>query len=77
MSATEEHGLIPGGQDGAGGGAGGDPSRLGVHASPSGGMDGVEQAAALLASLRLSRAFDEEDGGQKAAQAAVEEDWDV
>ncbi|XP_068388764.1 cancer/testis antigen family 47 member C1-like [Eschrichtius robustus] len=76
MSATEERGPIPGGQAGAGGGAGGDPSPLGVRASPSGGMDGAEGAAALLASLGLSRALHGEDGGQEAAQAAVEEDWD-
>ncbi|XP_036696367.1 proline-, glutamic acid- and leucine-rich protein 1-like isoform X2 [Balaenoptera musculus] len=77
MSATEERGPIPGGQAGAGGGAGGDPSPLGVRASPSGGMAGAEGAAALLASLGLSRALHGEDGGQEAAQAAVEEDWDV
>ena len=77
MSATEERGPIPGGQDGAGGGAGGDPSPLGVRASPSGGMDGVEGDAALLASLGLSRALHGEDGGQEAAQAAVAEDWDA
>ena len=77
MSATEERGPIPCGQDGAGGWAGGDPSPLGVRASPSGGMDGVEGAAAFPASLELSRALHGEDGGQEAAQAAVEEDWDV
>ncbi|XP_069900761.1 cancer/testis antigen family 47 member C1-like [Globicephala melas] len=40
-------------------------------------MDGFEGATALLASLGFSRALDGEDGGQEAAQATVEEDWDV
>ncbi|KAG5194224.1 hypothetical protein JEQ12_020585 [Ovis aries] len=71
MSATEEHDWMPGGPDRAGGGAGRDPSLLGVQASASEGMEGVEEATALLASLEVSRALPGEQGWP---QAAVEEE---
>ncbi|XP_059012806.1 nucleosome assembly protein 1-like 1 [Mustela lutreola] len=61
MSATEEQSLIPGGQD---------PRPVGVPVSPSEGVDGVEAAAAFLASEGVARALPEEEGGQDAAQAA-------
>ncbi|XP_047571061.1 nucleosome assembly protein 1-like 1 [Lutra lutra] len=61
MSATEEQSLIPGGQD---------PRPGGVPVSPSEGVDGVEEAAAFLASEGVSRDLPEEEGGQDAAQAA-------
>ena len=71
MSATEEHDWIPGGPDRAGGGAGRDPSLLGVQASASEGMEGVEEATALLASLEVSSA---RPGEQGLPQAAVGEE---
>ncbi|XP_059739590.1 uncharacterized protein [Bos taurus] len=71
MSATEEHDWIPGGPDGAGGGAGRDPSLLGVQASACEETEGVEEATALLASLEVSRALPGEQGWP---QAAVEEE---
>ena len=71
MSATEEHYWIPGGPDRAGGGAGRDPSLLGVQASAWEGTEGVEEATALLASLEVSRALPGEQGWP---QAAVEEE---
>ncbi|KAI4544879.1 hypothetical protein MG293_005145 [Ovis ammon polii] len=71
MSATEEHDWMPGGPDRAGGGAGRDPSLLGVQASASEGMEGVEEATALLASLEVSSARPGEQGWP---QAAVEEE---
>ncbi|XP_043752872.1 uncharacterized protein LOC122690019 [Cervus elaphus] len=73
MSATEEHDWIPGGQDRAGGGAGRDPSLLGVQASAWEGLEGVEEATALLASLEVSRALPGEQGWP---QATVEEKCD-
>ncbi|XP_070317906.1 retinitis pigmentosa 1-like 1 protein [Odocoileus virginianus] len=73
MSATEEHDWIPGGQDRAGGGAGHDPSLPGVQASAWEGMEGVEEATALLASLEVSRALPGEQGWP---QATVEEKCD-
>ncbi|XP_055420306.1 uncharacterized protein LOC129639276 isoform X1 [Bubalus kerabau] len=69
MSATEENDWIPGGPDRAGGGAGRDPSLLGVQASAWEGTEGVEEATALLASLEVSRAL---PGEQGSPQAAVE-----
>ena len=71
MSATEEHDWIPGGPDRAGGGAGLDPSLLGVQASAWEETEGVEEATALLASLEVSRALPGEQGWP---QAAVEEE---
>ena len=71
MSATEEHDWIPGGKERAGGGAGRDPSLLGVQASACEGTEGVEEATALLASLEVSRALPGEQGWP---QAAVEEE---
>jgi len=71
MSATEEHDWIPGGPERAGGEAGHDPSLLGVQASACEGMEGVEEATALLASLEVSRAL---PGGQGWPQTAVEEE---
>ena len=73
MSATEEHDWIPGGPDRAGGGAGLDPSLLGVQASAWEGTEGVEEATALLASLEVSRAL---PGEQSWPQATVEEECD-
>ncbi|KAG5194227.1 hypothetical protein JEQ12_020588 [Ovis aries] len=67
----EEHDWMPGGPDRAGGGAGRDPSLLGVQASASEGMEGVEEATALLASLEVSSA---RPGEQGLPQAAVEEE---
>jgi hypothetical protein len=71
MSATEEHDWIPGGKERAGGGAGRDPSLLGVQASACEGTEGVEVATALLASLEVSRALPAEQGWP---QAPVEEE---
>ncbi|XP_045020338.1 tau-tubulin kinase 1-like [Bubalus bubalis] len=71
MSAIEEHYWIPGGPERAGGGAGRDPSLLGVQASAWEGTEGVEEATALLASLEVSRALPGEQGWP---QAAVEEE---
>ena len=71
MSAIEEHYWIPGGPERAGGGAGRDPSLLGVRASAWEGTEGVEEATALLASLEVSRALPGEQGWP---QAAVEEE---
>ena len=71
MSATEEKDWIPGGPERAGGGAGRDPSLLGVQASAWEGTEGVEEATALLASLEVSRALPGEQGWP---QAAVEEE---
>ena len=74
LTATEEHDWIPGGLDRAGGGAGRDPSPLGVPALAWEGTDGVEEATALLPSLRVSGALRRGHGGP---QATVEEEWDI
>ena len=74
LTATEEHDWIPGVLDRAGGGAGRDPSPLGVLAPAWEGMDGVEEATALLPSLRVSGALRRGHGGP---QATVEEEWNI
>ncbi|XP_043753443.1 proline-, glutamic acid- and leucine-rich protein 1-like [Cervus elaphus] len=72
MSATEEHDWIPDGLARAGGGAGCDPTPLGVLAPTWEGTDGVEEA--LLPSLRVSGALCRGHGGP---QATMEEVWDI
>ncbi|XP_070147367.1 uncharacterized protein [Ovis canadensis] len=74
LTATEEHDWIPGGLDRAGGGAGRDPSPLGVPAPAWEGTDGVEEAAVLLPSLRVPGALRRGHGGP---QATVEEECDI
>ncbi|MXQ99585.1 hypothetical protein E5288_WYG021870 [Bos mutus] len=73
MSATEEHDWMPGGLDRAGGRVGCDPSPLGVLAPASEGTDGVEEAAALLASLRVSGGLRRGHGGPQATM----EEWAI
>ncbi|XDA90932.1 hypothetical protein R6Z07F_020541 [Ovis aries] len=51
-----------------------DPSPLGVPAPAWEGTDGVEEAAVLLPSLRVSGALRRGHGGP---QATVEEEWDI
>ena len=72
MSATEEHDWIPDGLARAGGGAGCDPSPLGVLAPTWEGTDGVKEA--LMPSLSVSGALCRGHGGP---QATMEEEWDI
>ncbi|XP_058391262.1 parathymosin-like [Diceros bicornis minor] len=77
MSAPEERDPAQGGQDRADGGADCDPRLFGVPVVPAEGSDPIVSVAAFLVSQTVTRALQEIEGGEEAAQPAVEEDGDI